>query len=115
MQDRHVTTWNEVWEWLMQWAEGRALAYGHWKATRALRMPSPGLNWQPAPIGLKRRIRQAWCFLWRHDEIMVFDPIEDDFDEEHPGVTVHCRRCGLRWGYCLLHDGKMAAEEWEPE
>lgn len=92
-------------------------AYGRWKTRRALRMPSDRIEWHPAPTGLRRRIRQAVCFLWRHDMVLVYDEIEDDFDIEHPGITHHCRRCGISFGYCLLHDGvdSISGEEWEPK
>lgn len=82
-------------------------AYQGWRARRALRTPSNRLEWSPDPAGLQK-LRQAWCAVWRHNFQLQYDAIEDDFDREHPGVTRSCLRCGITYGWCLLHSGAHA-------
>ena len=80
------------------------MGIGRWKVRRALRMPSERLDWHPDPTGAQK-LRQAWCAVYRHDFMLQFDAVEDDYDVEHPGITRACRRCGLTYGWCLLHAG----------
>lgn len=64
---------------------------------RALRAPTTVPVWDPRPSAPRQRVRQAWCFLWRHKTRSV---IEDEGDG-HPWVYETCSRCGFVLVECM--------------